>query len=303
MPQRVPISPQCRMNFCATGVSVAFVVSVISVVSLYTEYTAATAICQALSGTRSSLQPQAIAFGALLTRVAAAERAAPERRERFDLLVPGLATEAKAYFSASAGSGDDNEAPAAGCWVKPNLLDFGERHTFGFDLKRAFCGPVHHLLHRGNKNVARGDSGRSENGQRSASEHRGGKRDGWACAFAHLDEARLCIYRGKFGTGDGGQKNFGGPPPNVINYNVESTVGSFLRECLPQIIIRLVEMNGCIRSELEQFLQSLRVSSGGNHAARAEQFCNLHGQLPCYAGGTKDEHGLVFCDLCALAEH
>src|SRR5579859_3062717 len=50
MPQRVPISPQCRMNFCATGVSVAFVVSVISVVSLFTEHTAATAICQALSG-------------------------------------------------------------------------------------------------------------------------------------------------------------------------------------------------------------------------------------------------------------
>src|SRR5579859_3106964 len=62
-------------------------------------------------------------------------------------------------------------------------------------------------------------------------------------------------------------------------------------------------MNGCIRSELEQFLQSLRVSSGGNHAARAQQSCNLYGQLSCNACGAKDEHGLVFCDLCALAEY
>src|SRR5208283_1977016 len=45
MPHLVPISPQWRMNFCATGVSVVFVVSVISVC---TEYTVRTGACQAL---------------------------------------------------------------------------------------------------------------------------------------------------------------------------------------------------------------------------------------------------------------
>src|SRR5260370_18463645 len=45
MPQRVPISPQWRMNFWATGVSGVFVLSLISVI---TEYTVWTLACQAL---------------------------------------------------------------------------------------------------------------------------------------------------------------------------------------------------------------------------------------------------------------
>src|SRR5579863_1981543 len=43
MPHLVPISPQWRMNFWATGVSVGLVVSVISV---WTEYTEMTCGCQ-----------------------------------------------------------------------------------------------------------------------------------------------------------------------------------------------------------------------------------------------------------------
>src|SRR5260370_16980304 len=45
MPQRVPISPQWRMNFWATGVSGVFVLSLISVI---TECTVQTSACQAL---------------------------------------------------------------------------------------------------------------------------------------------------------------------------------------------------------------------------------------------------------------
>src|SRR5271169_2282722 len=62
MPQRVPISPQCKMNFWATGVKLLLVGSVIlpfpaaellvafvaSVLSVITEYTVVFAACQAL---------------------------------------------------------------------------------------------------------------------------------------------------------------------------------------------------------------------------------------------------------------
>lgn len=97
----------------------------------------------------------------------------------------------RALIRAGNDSGNDDESPATGFRPLPGLFNLGERYGFGFDLKRALCAPVHNLLHCGNKNVARWDSGRSEDGQRSASEHRCGKRDVWACTLAHLDQARL----------------------------------------------------------------------------------------------------------------
>src|SRR5208282_4579570 len=57
IPHRVPISPQCRMNFWGTGESVGFVVSVISVVSLFTEITVTTAVCQAFFSLPSARFP------------------------------------------------------------------------------------------------------------------------------------------------------------------------------------------------------------------------------------------------------
>src|SRR6266403_1546490 len=49
IPHRVPISPQCKMNFCATGVKALCVIFVLSLISVYTEHTVSPASCQALS--------------------------------------------------------------------------------------------------------------------------------------------------------------------------------------------------------------------------------------------------------------
>src|SRR5882672_8687292 len=49
IPHRVPISPQCKMNFCATGVKELCVIFVLSLISVYTEHTVSPASCQALS--------------------------------------------------------------------------------------------------------------------------------------------------------------------------------------------------------------------------------------------------------------
>src|SRR6267142_5367585 len=57
IPHRVPISPQCKMNFCATGVKAFCVIFVLSLISVYTEYTVLPAACQVLPSPSPSVLP------------------------------------------------------------------------------------------------------------------------------------------------------------------------------------------------------------------------------------------------------
>src|SRR5467141_2867927 len=57
IPHRVPISPQCKMNFCATGVKAFCVIFVLSLISVHTEYTVLPAACQVLPSPSPSVLP------------------------------------------------------------------------------------------------------------------------------------------------------------------------------------------------------------------------------------------------------
>src|ERR1700722_9365151 len=199
-------------------------------------------------------------------------------------------------------SRDDHESPTPALRALPHLLDFRERHSFCFDLKSAFCGPLQDLVHRGDQHIARRDSGGSEDRQRRAPQGRRGKCDRGSGALSHLHEARLRIHDGKFRACDGGEQHFGGPPPDVVNHDVESLLARFLREGFPQVVVRLVELNGRIGSEATQFLQRLRIMPGSNYLSSAQLLCNLHGQTPGHTGGAKNEHLFALCQFRALAE-
>src|ERR1700720_517996 len=58
MPHRVPISPQCRMNFWATGERCVC----LSVISVYAEHTVFTGSCQGQIGPMAERQPRSLHF-------------------------------------------------------------------------------------------------------------------------------------------------------------------------------------------------------------------------------------------------
>jgi hypothetical protein len=43
---------------------------------------------------------------------------------------------------------NDDESPTPALWAPLHLLNARERHSFCFDLKIAFCGPVQDLVYR-----------------------------------------------------------------------------------------------------------------------------------------------------------
>src|SRR6266852_5250493 len=79
MPQRVPISPQWRMNFCATGVRAGILYSLISV---KTEYTDIYVACQGLFTRSRSLAEPAHSRGlaGILSTSCGKGRQGPDRR-------------------------------------------------------------------------------------------------------------------------------------------------------------------------------------------------------------------------------
>src|SRR5436189_1107081 len=86
-----------------------------------------------------------------------------------------------------------------------------------------------------------------------------------------------------------GEQNLGRMAPDIVENNVEVLT---FKGC-GQFLIRLVEGDRRIRTEIGQGFQDVSVSAGGENASGTQVLCDLDRQFASDAGRTEDKDGLA----------
>ena len=111
-------------------------------------------------------------------------------------------------ITCAGGGLRDHDEPAAAHVAVPRTLNLREWDRLTVHAQRAARRVIHHLLKRLGEHVHRRNACRPHDSERRAAQHRGGKRDGWPGALAHLNQSRLRPGNREFRAGNRGEQRF-----------------------------------------------------------------------------------------------
>src|SRR5262245_20469757 len=90
--------------------------------------------------------------------------------------------------------------------------------------------------------------------------------------------------------------------PYVVKHNVETLVAALALDGSDQLLIRLVDGDGRIRTKIAQRFHDTFISPGGNDTSGAQVLCDLNREFASHPGRTEDQDCFALLEVCAPDE-